>query len=233
MSRIVQSGTRLAIACVALLVLAACGDQQPTDIPDSISLAKGGNRAKTQADLTMSGGMTASGQVVQVGEGEKKTTVINNDASGRPGVTVGLALTGTHNAGFTGGVCTLSQPKRGNPDYNTLFDKLIDGSQPRSEFWVSVDKTALGAPSKESELSVGWEDEDGTFRLSVGKPDPKHAGASTVTMTGDLATGLTITFTGGSVRVRDWTGSPNQRYNITCPLAAGDAITMVLLEVPS
>ncbi len=42
-SRVVLSGARLAIASVASLVLLlACSDQQPTDVPDSISMAKGG-----------------------------------------------------------------------------------------------------------------------------------------------------------------------------------------------
>lgn len=238
MSRIVPSGMRLGVACVAMLVLVpGCSDRQPTDVLDSINLAKGGNREISYtADLTMSGGMTASGQVLHARDGEKTISMINDETKGggRPPVTLELALTGTHNAGYTGGVCALSQQKRATPDFDMLFDKLVDASQPRSELHASIDKTALGAPSEESGIGVGWEDEDGTFLLSVGNHDPHGggAGASTVTMTGDLATGLTITFTGGSVRVRDWTGSSPQRYSLTCPLDANDAITVVLVGVP-
>lgn len=188
-------------------------------------------KSPTSGFLTISGGLTASTQRVSIRDGENILR-FHADEEEDYLMTYGMALTATHSAGFTGGVCEMGQKNQADPDFAALFDQLIDGPRLR-RLWVEIDKNALGVPSEESGMSIRWVDADREYMVSVGEISPTEPGASIITMTGSLTTGLTITSTGGRVRVRDWSGRTNQYYNITCPRHADDAITMVLTLAPN
>ena len=199
------------------------------DPPDPHPSCKeeGGTGGSVPANLTMTSGMTASAQTVEFQDRENILAFSN--FVHQP-ITLAMALSATHND--LRDECTPFLRNRATPDgddLDDLFDKLIDPSQVRDGgFFVRIDKNALGE-SDEHSIQVVWEDVDGSFDVSVGSHSRSDAGASSVTLAGDLSTGdVTVTFTGGSIRLRNKTGSVPEHFNLTCPILAGDVISMVL-----
>ena len=189
---------------------------------------KEGGQGSVAANLEMDGGMTASTQPVEFQDFENILAFSN--FVHQP-ITLAMALSATHNDRRE--KCTPFLRNRATPDgddLDDLFDKLIDLSQVRDGgFFVRIDKNALGE-SDEHSIQVVWEDEDGSsINVSVGSHSRSDAGASSVTLAGDLSTGdVTVTFTGGSIRLRNKTGSVPEHFDLTCPILAGDIITMVM-----
>ena len=180
-----------------------------------------GGQGGVLANLEMTGGMTASGQTVEFLDG-------NNTLIFGSSLTLAMALSATEGAGID--ACTpFSRKKAVNPDFATLFSKLTDGSQVRQLF-VHIDKNALTDASNEHAITVVWTDGDGSFNASVGRISPNMPGTSTVTLSGNLSPSedVTVTFTGGSIRLRDKTDRVPEHFHLTCPIPAGDAITMTL-----
>ena len=135
---------------------------------------------------------------------------------------------------FNTSICVPFSGKRANPSdakLNTLFATLIDGERNR-RFFVHIDKNALGddSPHNEHTISINWEDENNEkFSVSVGKLSPTEQGTSTVTLSsGNLSSGVTVTFTGGYIRLRNRTGRVQEYFNLTCPIDIEDVITMDL-----
>ena len=137
---------------------------------------------------------------------------------------------------FNTSICVPFLKKRANPsddDLNNLFATLIDGERNR-RFFVHIDKNALGPDPdnfpNEHTISINWEDDNNEkFSVSVGKLSPTEPGTSTVTLEGDLSSGVvTVTFTGGSIRLRNRTGRVQEYFNLTCPIDIEDVITMDL-----
>ena len=205
-----------------------------------------GGQGSVPAVLVMMGGMTTtSEQPVGFQDGEN-TLVFNNPMGG---VTFAMTLAATHSDFgdpddldgdgllFDETICVPFLGKRADPtndDLNNLFDKLIDergnDGQGNRQFFVHIDKNALGdAADNEHTITIVWEDNNEKFNVSVGKLSPTEPGTSTVTLVGDLSSGVvTVTFTGGFIRLRNRTGRVQQYFNLTCPIADGDVITMVL-----
>ena len=189
---------------------------------------EGGRGGSVPANLTMTGGMTtASTQPVEFQDFENILAFSN--FVHQP-ITLTMALSATH--GAPRNECTPFLRKKATPnedDLDDLFDKLIDPSQVRDGgFFVRIDKNALGE-SDEHSIQVVWEDEDGSFNVSVGSHSRTQAGASFVTLVGNLSkASVTVTFTGGSIRLRNKTGRVQEHFNLTCPILAGDVIIMVL-----
>lgn len=192
-----------------------------------------GGQGGVPAQLEMEGGMTTtSGQRVDFQDGEN-TLVFNNPMGG---VTFAMALAVTHTAGRD--VCVTFLGKRANPsndELNVLFATLRDGTRNR-KFFVHIDKNALGddSPPNEHTISIVWEDENNEkFNVSVGKLSPTEPGTSTVTLSGNLSSGVRVTFTGGFIRLRNRTGKVPEYFNLTCPISNTDVITMDLIAAPS
>ena len=200
---------------------------------------KEGGQGGVPALLEMRGGMTTtSGQPVDFQDGEN-TLVLNNPMP----IEFAMALAETRSAAmeyptdgllFNTSICVPFSGKRANPSdakLNTLFATLIDGERNR-RFFVHIDKNALGDNNSPNEhtISINWEDDNNEkFSVSVGKLSPTEPGRSTVTLIGDLSSGVvTVTFTGGSIRLRNRTGRVQQYFNLTCPIHNDDVITMDL-----
>ena len=103
----------------------------------------------------------------------------------------------------------------------------------RFAFFVQkIDKNTQGTPLEESGIQVRWEETDGSlFNVSVGVLSPQEPGESIVTVDGTITNDLTVTFTGGKIRLRDWTGKNPEYFNLTCDIHPDDVITMVLTAV--
>ena len=184
----------------------------------------GGGDVHVEANLTMTGGMTASSQPVRFKDGENNIEFIG-------AITLKMNLTNTLRVDCT----ESSRRKAVDPDFDTLFDKLVDGPRLRSSIFVDVDMNDLGGVSEGSTIHVVWDDNDGSFNLNVGRLTTAGTGESTVTAIGGLSepNGLTVTFTGGEIRLRNLTGKNPEHFNLTCPVHVDDVITMVMTAVES
>ena len=206
---------------------------------------KEGGQGGVPALLEMTGGMTTPTttpslpqlQPVDFQDGEN-TLVLNNPMP----IEFAMALAATHSA--TRKACVEFVGKRANPSaddldklFNKLTDKLGNDGNGNRRFFVHIDKNALDDNSpNEHTISINWEDDNNEkFSVSVGKLSPTEQGTSTVTLSsGNLSSGVTVTFTGGYIRLRNRTGRVQEYFNLTCPIAIpvgksdGDVITMHL-----
>ena len=196
-----------------------------------------GGMGDVPADLTMSGGMVASGLVSSFLEGANQ---INFGAGPTFSLKFEMDATFADGGGSRLDECTEFKGKRAasSPDFAALFDKLQDDDETLDRtLFVHIDKNALdiggGETSEESAISVVWTDGAESFNVSVGRLSPTQPGESAVTLDGDLSTGRTITFTGGKIRLTNKTGRVQERFHLICPIPDADVITMILTAATS
>jgi len=140
----------------------------------------------------------------------------------RPQVVLEIAMTKTHEATIL--ACDQTGSGAPNDDLAAkLFEKLVLGPiDPTNDFFVNIDKTALGDPSED-------------HRISIIAEDIKVLDAPRVTVAGDITGDFTATFSGGKIEL---TGVPTggnfgNHIHLTCPIQRGDEITFDVKPPPS
>ncbi len=181
------------------------------------------------ADLTMTNGW--SGEAVVSFKDGKKLIEFEYQGDGEFSWAANMAKTHAEGANRILDYCV---PGGQDDDVSAnelklLFDQLIKGATTSpSNFFVRVDKTGLIegiGPSDDHRASVAWPNEDGAspvrhFILRVGTFSELPDLIANVSVGGDIGDTdepLTVTFTGGSVRLRAGRGRLADNFNLTCP----------------
>ena len=245
---------KLSLALLSAVFLLGCQDLGSEPVgPEGlgIQLARkkppkdGGGGGTVPADITVTGGLvtqdltdgTPNTQVVGF---KDSGTEIELSATDPKSVRINLAFNMINTLAATRLVCV--QSGRGSPDdeqLNTLFNLLQHDVRTINFFFVGIDKTVLVEDTDNPGVFVGASEDhriaanghvDGTTRLfkvaTFGNlPDVPEI---TVSKSGNITSGLTFVFTGGSIRLGNLGGTRTAQDNfyLTCPNL--DTITMVL-----
>ena len=151
-------------------------------------------------EITLMGGMVATKQLVEATDGDENS--VHVDLGSAENINLQIDLQATKAACVTNGT-----------DEDNLIDKLTDPmALPRDEFILNIFIKEQGEPTG-SNIAVGW---DYVFALRIDD-------ASVIS----LGNGEYV-FSGGTGRISDRTGKRKDHVSLTCPIQAGDEITVSL-----
>lgn len=181
----------------------------------------GGDDDGSTSTVTMTDGMVATDQPVDIKENKRTLTM----QTGGSKILVELAMVATHDTYISNlGACEVDQPEKFTEEKKKeLLGYLVDAVQDRN--WrMEVDKRSLGSPSTDNAIGTTFTDDDTGALISilVGSPELMPLSSTVVEDPTD-----TFTLSSGAVRVADRTESgAKNTLKIACPNE--DLITVAL-----
>ena len=147
-----------------------------------------------------------------------------------------LNLTNTYNDGMNDpeNHCELggrgASQVSGTQAVEDLFEQINPSLGPLEahSFFVTIDKESTPATGG---FHIGWRYDINDVPYSL-KLWPVNRSPATVSMIGNISDGLTVDFTGGDIRLKNWSGKAKDKFHLICPMNPLDVIMMVLVAQP-